>query len=69
MVVEGRTTNAALLRYRAGIALIWIGVLIWLPFILLRANGLKPLLFWFLPFHLIGVIGGSRLRKPEKLIY
>jgi TctA family transporter len=66
MVVEGRTTNAALLRYRAGIALIWVGVLIWLPFILLRANGLKPSLFWFLPFHLVGVIGGSRLRKTAR---
>lgn len=66
MVVEGRTTNAALLRYRAGIALIWVGVLIWLPFILLRANGLKPSLFWFLPFHLVGVIGGSRLRKMAR---
>ena len=66
MVTEERTANLALIRYRAGIALIWVGVLIWLPFILLRASGLKPSLFWFLPFHLIGVIGGSRLRKMAR---
>jgi polyferredoxin len=63
MVTEEKTVNFALLRYRAGIALIWLGVLTWLPFILLRASGSKPSLFWFLPFHLVGVIGGSRLRK------
>jgi len=66
MVVEEKKTNAALLRYRAGLALIWIGVLTWLPFIMMRASGLKPSLFWFLPFHLIGVIGGSRLRKTAR---
>jgi len=63
MVAGERTTNSALLRYRIGLVLIWIGVLTWLPFILLRASGSKPSLFWFLPFHLVGVIGGSRLRK------
>lgn len=63
MVAEKRTTNSALLHYRAGIALIWIGVLTWLPFIVLRASGYKPSIFWFLPIHLLGVIGGSRLRK------
>jgi len=63
MVVEEKNTNTALMRYRAGLVLIWIGVLTWLPFILLRASGSKPSLFWFLPFHLVGVIGGSRLRK------
>ena len=63
MVAEEKTTNATLIRYRAGLVLIWIGVLTWLPFILLRTSGSKPSLFWFLPFHLVGVIGGSRLRK------
>lgn len=66
MVVEERTENSALLRYRVGLLLIWIGVLTWLPFIVLRASGYKPSLFWFLPFHLIGVIGGSRLRKAAR---
>ena len=54
MVTEERTTNVALLRYRVGLAPIWLGVLTWLPFILMRASGPKPSLFWFLPFHPIG---------------
>jgi len=66
MVAGERTTNSALLRYRVGLVLIWIGVLTWLPFIVMRASGYKPSLFWFLPFHLIGVIGGSRLRKAAR---
>lgn len=66
MVTEERAANLALMRYRAGIVLVWIGVLAWLPFILLRASGYRPSLFWFLPFHLIGVIGGSRLRKRAR---
>ena len=67
MVAGEKTTNAALVRYRAGLVFIWIGVLAWLPFILMRANGYKPSLFWFLPFHLVGVIGGSRLRKQARM--
>ena len=63
MVVEEKTTNWVLLRYRIGLVLIWVGVLAWLPFIVMRANGVYPSIFWFLPFHLTGVIGGSRLRK------
>jgi len=66
MVAEEKTINWTLLRYRIGLVLIWLGVLAWLPFILLRANGYKPSLFWFLPFHLVGVIGGSRLRKKAR---
>ena len=62
MVTDEKIYNAALTRYRLGNALIWIGVLTWLPFIVLRIAGEKPSLFWYLPFHLAGVIGGSRLR-------
>lgn len=79
MVTEERASSSALFRYRAGLALIWIGVLTWLPFILIRASGTKPSIFWFLPFHLLGVVGGSRLRKiareemdadaPEKNVF
>lgn len=46
---------------RAGVALLWVGILTWVPFILMRANGIYPSIYWFLPFHLTGVIGGSRL--------
>lgn len=76
MVTDEKIYNAALTRYRLGNALIWLGVLTWLPFIVLRIAGEKPSLFWYLPFHLAGVIGGSRLRayarkemgmpKPQK---
>ena len=76
MVTEEKIYNAALMRYRLGNLLIWLGVLTWLPFIVLRIAGEKPSLFWVLPFHLAGVIGGSRLRayarremgmpKPQK---
>lgn len=62
MVTEEKIYNAALMRYRLGNLLIWLGVLTWLPFIVLRIAGEKPSLFLYLPFHLLGVIGGSRLR-------
>jgi hypothetical protein len=61
MLIEEKN-NAALIRYRVGTAMIWLGVLTWLPFIVLRIAGEKPSLFWFLPIHLLGVVGGSRLR-------
>lgn len=62
MVTDEKISSAALTRYRLGNMLIWLGVLTWLPFIVLRIAGEKPPLFWYLPFHLFGVIGGSRLR-------
>lgn len=62
MVTDEKIYNAALTRYRLGNVLIWLGVLTWLPFIVLRIAGEKPSLFLYLPFHLLGVIGGSRLR-------
>jgi hypothetical protein len=66
MVTEDEFINAVLLRYRLGTILIWLGVLIWAPFIFLRAMGAKPPFLWFLPFHLLGVIGGSRLRSAAR---
>lgn len=66
MVTRDGTTNAALMRYRVGLALIWTGVLTWLPFILLRTSGSKLSIFWFLPLHLIGVAGGSCLRAKAR---
>lgn len=63
MVSKEKGTNTALNHYRLGTVLVWVGVLTWVPFIILRATGSTPSLFWFLPFHLFGVIGGSRLRK------
>jgi hypothetical protein len=63
MVIDKQMYNTALMRYRLGTILIWLGVLTWLPFIVLRIAGEKPLLFWYLPFHLFGVIVGARLRS------
>ena len=62
MVTDEKIYNAALMRYRLGNLLIWLGVLTWLPFIVLRIAGEKPSLFLYLPLHLLGVVGGSRLR-------
>jgi len=63
MLTRELINNSALMRFRLGVVLIWLGVLTWMPFIVLRITGEKPSLFMFLPFHLIGVIGGSRVRS------
>jgi hypothetical protein len=63
MVTEQKTINSVALRYRLGTILLWLGVFIWAPFIFLRAIGEQPVFLFFLPFHLIGVIGGARLRS------
>jgi hypothetical protein len=66
MVTDEKIINNIVLRYRLGTTLIWSGVLIWLPFIFLKAIGEKPSFLLFLPVHLIGVIGGSRLRVDSR---
>jgi hypothetical protein len=55
-------TNASK-YFRWGTLLIWVGVLIWTPFIILQIAGKHPSFLLFLPFHLVGVIGGARLRS------
>ncbi len=62
MVTDEKIYSAALTRYRLGNVLIWLGVLVWVPFIVLRIVGEQPPLFWYLPLHLLGVMSGSRLR-------
>lgn len=66
MVTEEKILSNVVLRYRLGMILIWLGVLTWLPFIFLRAIGERPPFLLFLPFHLTGVIGGSRLRSVAR---
>ncbi len=63
-MLKSFTTNfsGAAVR-RTGQALVLLGVLVWVPFIVLRVMGETPSVAWFLPFHLLGVIGGSRLKK------
>ncbi len=62
MVTDEKIYNAALTRYRLGNVLIWLGVLVWAPFIVLRIAGEQPSMSWYLPLHLAGVMSGSRLR-------
>ena len=66
MVTKQDSLISAAARYRLANLLIWSGVLTWLPFILLRFAGDKPNIFWFLPLHLIGVVGGSRLKSSAR---
>jgi hypothetical protein len=63
---EEKILDHVLLRYRLGTILVWLGVLTWAPFIFLRAIGEKPTFLLFLPFHLVGVVGGSRLRSSAR---
>jgi hypothetical protein len=63
---EEKILDHVLLRYRLGTILVWLGVLTWVPFIFLRAIGEKPTFLLFLPFHLVGVVGGSRLRSSAR---
>ncbi len=62
MVTNEKIYNAAWMRYRLGSVLIWLGVLVWAPFIILRIMGEQPSMSLYLPIHLLGVMGGSRLR-------
>ena len=66
MVTGEKVINHVILRCRLGTILIWLGVFTWAPFIFLRAIGETPAFFLFLPFHLIGVVGGSRLRSRAR---
>jgi hypothetical protein len=66
MVTEEKMINTVMLRYRLGTVLLWLGIFTWVPFIFLRAIGDQPPFLYFLPFHLVGVIGGSRLRSSAR---
>jgi len=66
MVTEGKLFSSPRARYRLGSVLIWLGVLAWTPYIFLRVTGISTSPFWFLPIHLVGVIGGSRLRSSAR---
>lgn len=66
MVTQEKLINNAVIRYRLGSILVWLGVFVWAPFIFLRAIGESPSFLVFLPFHLLGVIGGSRLRSAAR---
>ena len=63
MVTEEKLISNVIVRYRLGTILIWLGVFTWAPFLFLKAMGEDPSFLLFLPFHLLGVIGGARLRS------
>jgi uncharacterized membrane protein YjjB (DUF3815 family) len=50
-------------RRTIGPIMIWLGVLVWLPFILLVTNKQDVSIFPFLAVHLSGVLGGWWLRQ------
>jgi hypothetical protein len=66
MVTEEKLVSTVVMRYRWGTILIWLGVFTWAPFIVLKVIGEKPPFLLFLPFHLLGVIGGARLRSMAR---
>lgn len=63
MLKAGNSTLNPAVVYHLGSVLVWLGVLAWAPFIFLRVIGEKPPFWWFLPFHLLGVVGGAHLRR------
>ena len=53
--------------HKYGTVLLWAGVLVWVPFFILRMIGESPSLMMYLPIHLLGVIGGSRMRSAANI--
>src|ERR1044071_2815050 len=66
MVTEEKLISNVVMRYRLGTILIWLGVFTWVPFVFLKVIGEKPPVLLFLPFPLLGVIGGGRLRSMAR---
>ena len=53
-------------QFKLGTVLIWLGVFVWAPYFVLRLSGESPNLIAYLPFHLLGVLGGARLRTSAR---
>lgn len=66
MVTDRAKHKSATTRARWGNALIALGVLAWLPYIVLRMAGEDPPLLGYLLLHLLGVTIGSRLRRSAR---
>lgn len=66
MVTNEDAIQTAAKRHRLGTALLWLGVLVWLPYLAVRIGGGRPSFIWYLPFHLAGVITGSRMRTQAR---
>ena len=51
---------------KMGTIFIWIGVAAWLPFLYLLAVGEHPSIYPFLVVHLVGILGGTRMKALAK---
>lgn len=51
---------------KLGTIFIWMGVAAWLPFLYLLAVGQHPSIYPFLIVHLVGILGGSRMKALAK---
>ena len=52
-------------RYRLGKTLTWLGILAWVPFILLTIGRYSPPILPFLVVHLIGILGGAWIKRSD----
>ncbi len=51
---------------KMGTIFIWMGVAAWLPFLYLLAVGQHPSIYPFLVLHLVGILGGTRMKALAK---
>ena len=56
--------NNKISRRTLGNIMVWLGVLVWIPYVLLISNQIETPLLPYLLLHLIGVLGGVKLRGP-----
>lgn len=52
-------------RYAIGRAFTWLGILAWVPFILLTIGRYSPPILPFLVIHLIGILGGAWIKRTD----
>ncbi len=52
-------------KYALGKTLTWLGILAWVPFILLTIGRYSPPILPFLVVHLIGILGGAWIKRTD----
>jgi len=52
-------------KYALGKTLTWLGILAWVPFILLTIGRYSPPILPFLVVHLIGILGGAWIKRSD----
>jgi hypothetical protein len=53
-------------RYALGRTLTWLGILAWVPYIVLTIGGFAPSILPFLAVHLTGILGGMWIKRLDK---